>query len=268
MMKYLITIIMLCVLGTTGCNNFNMQPTTDVLTDKIINTECKYDDFLVLRNCYPHDKNSFTQGLFFYNNELYESTGLYGSSKLIKNTDIKTGKSEMEYLFESDIFAEGSVVFKNNLYVLTYKEKKVMVFDPKTLELKETLPYNREGWGLTTDGTYLIASDGTSKIYYMDENLNDIESVTVTHNGKEINRINELEYIDGYIWANEWLTNNIIITDKTGNAVKILDFSNLKPHLINDTNDVLNGIAYNKKENKIYITGKRWDTLYELEFKK
>ncbi len=268
-MKLLVTIIVLCALSATGCNNFEMQQPTDVLTNESIKIECGYDEFLNVANTYPHNAESFTQGLFFHDGILYESTGLYGKSKLYKNINIENGTAEKEYAFANDIFAEGSVILNGNLYVLTYKENKVFKFTPETLEPTMVIPYSRQGWGLATDGEYLIASDGSSEIYFMDEKLNDIKQITVTHKGKEVSNINELEYIDGFIWANEWLTNNILIIDpNSGNVVKLLDFTKLCPDEIADTNDVLNGIAYNSQTGKIYITGKRWDKLYELELKK
>jgi glutamine cyclotransferase len=199
---------------------------------------------------------------------MFETTGLYGKSNIYKNIDMQSGKYEKSYSFDNSIFAEGSVVFENELYVLTYKENKVLIFDPDTLKQKRELVYNRQGWGLTTDGKYLIASDGSSEIFFMDKNLNTIKQITVTRDGSPVKNINELEYIDGRIWANEWLTSNIlIINPESGNVVKQLDFSKICNNHNTGTNDVLNGIAYNEKTKKIYITGKRWDTLYELEIK-
>lgn len=227
-----------------------------------------YDEYLCMTNHYHHSTDSFTQGLFFHNEKMYETTGLYGQSSIYKNVDIKSGESEKSYSFDKSIFAEGSVVFNNELYVLTYKENKVLVFDPDTLHLKRELPYNRQGWGLTTDGKYLIASDGSSEIFFMDKQLNTIKQITITREGAPVKNINELEYIEGKIWANEWLTNNIlIINPENGNVIKQLDFTEICNNHNTGTNDVLNGIAYNEKAKKIYITGKRWDSLYELEVK-
>ena len=125
--------------------------------------------------------------------------GLYGKSALYKNIDLKTGNSEIQYNFENNIFAEGSIVFNQKLYVLTYKENKIFVFNPESLNLENTYYYKNEGWGLTTDNEYLIASDGSSKLYFMDKDLNITKEIIVTNNGKAINNINELEYINGYI---------------------------------------------------------------------
>lgn len=227
-----------------------------------------YRDFLNLESTLPHNQNSFTQGLFIHNGKMYESTGLYGESAVYKNINPYRGIPESDYKFESDIFAEGSVVFNGKLYVLSWKENKVFVFDPDTLSLEKELPYNREGWGLTTDGNYLIASDGSANLYYMDENLNDIKALTVTVDGKETANLNELEFIDGRIWANVWLTNEIlIINPENGEAVVVIDFSGLHDKNSADSDDVLNGIAYNPETKRIYITGKRWNSLYEFKIK-
>lgn len=192
--------------------------------------------------------------------------GLYGKSALYKNIDLKTGNFENTYNFENNIFAEGSVIFNEKLYVLTYKEQKILVFNPETLQLENSYHYNRDGWGLTTNNKYLIASDGSSSIFFMDENLNDIQKITVTLNGQEINNINELEYINGYLWANVWLSNKILIINiDNGEVIKTIDFAGLYNSTNND--NVLNGIAYNQDTNKIYITGKRWPTLFEFEIK-
>ncbi len=225
-----------------------------------------YSDALALVCEYPHDTTSFTQGLFFYGGEMYESTGQYEKSKLYKNIDIASGTAETEYSFSGDIFAEGSVVFGDTLYVLTYRENQVLTFDPETLEYKNTYSYPRQGWGLTTDGEYLIASDGTSDLFFMDESLGTQKTVTVRLDGKAQTNINELEYINGEIWANQWLTERILIIDPdNGNVKRVIDFSGMYTPISESQDDVLNGIAYNPESGKIYITGKHWNKLYEFE---
>ena len=226
-----------------------------------------YQDYLELTAKYPHNQQSFTEGLFFYQGKLYESTGLYGESFLYKNMDIKTGEAESYYRFPDSIFLEGTTVFKDQLYALTYQENKAYVLNPNTLEIIKTIFYPREGWGLTTNGEELIASDGSSTIYFMDEDLEVNHSILVTYDGKEIKNINELEYIDGYLWANVWKTNDIlIINPKTGEVIQKIDFTTLYQQG-EDIENVLNGIAYNPDTGKIYITGKRWHTLFEFERK-
>lgn len=258
---FVITLIILIVLISSRIKN---QDTTASSIEQI-----DYTQLLKQTNVYPHNQDSFTEGLFYYDGELYESSGLYEKSFLSKNINLSTGKAENTYIFPDDIFAEGCTILNDKLYVLTYKENKTFLFDKDALDLQKEYEYNhnREGWGLTTDGTYLITSDGSSHIYFMDEELNDVKSITVKLNGNEISNINELEYINGYIWANVWQTNYIIIIDSnTGNVVKLLDFSNLLTEdNKTDKINVLNGIAYNKQTNKIYITGKNWEKIFEFE---
>ena len=226
------------------------------------NNRVSYKDKLTIINEYPHDTESFTQGLFFYDNKLYESVGLYGKSKVIKNINIEDNTFEKDRKFDSSIFIEGSTIYNNKIYVLTWKENKVYVLDKDNLNTIEILNYDKEGWGLTTDGIFLIASDGSNKIYFMDERLNVKKTISI----KGINKINELEYIEGYIWANIYKSNDIIIINpENGNIVKIINFDGLY-NKSKDNESVLNGIAYNN--NKIYITGKKYDTLYEFELKR
>ena len=236
--KYLI--IVFFIILSIGCTTYK-------------NINCKYTEYISSIKVYPHKNDSFTEGLFFYNNELYESTGLYGKSKVYKNINLKTGEESKSYSFDDLVFAEGSVIYNNKLYVLTYKEKKVFEFDFESLEVTHVYDYGREGWGLTTDGEYLIASDGSENIYYMDEYLNDVKN------------INELEYINGYIWANVWETDIIlIINSKTGEVVKQIDFSGILSDKYKDENiDVLNGIAWN--DGKLYITGKNYPVIFECK---
>lgn len=225
-------------------------------------------DMFCITSEYPHNTSSFTQGLFFYNGELYETTGRYGESNIYKNIHVREGTFETQYSFDNTIFAEGSTVFEGVQYVLTYKENKVFTFNPETLEPTAVIDYPYEGWGLTTDNKYLIASDGTEIIRFFDKNLNIEKTIKVTLDGEGINRINELEFINGKIYANRWLTNDIlIICPESGNVLKVIDASVLLKKQSEDINDVLNGIAYNPENGKLYLTGKRWDTLFELEFK-
>ena len=227
-----------------------------------------YTEALTLVNSYPHKTDSFTQGLFFYDGKMYESTGRYGESRLMKNIDLKTGNCEWRYSFDENIFAEGSTVFNGRIYALSWKENKAFVFEPETLALEKTLEYPRQGWGLTTDGKFLIASDGTAELYFMNESLETVKTVRVTRSGKEIANINELEYIGGYIWANVWLSNEIIIINpENGKVEKTLDFTGLYDNKSSDADDCLNGIAYNEENGRVYITGKRWNTLFEFKLK-
>lgn len=221
-----------------------------------------YLSIFKLQNIYNHDTSYFTQGLFFYDNKLYESTGLYGKSKIIRYLNLKEDITKEENNIDSNIFGEGSVIFNNKLYVLTWRENRVLIYNIDNLQLNKVLKYPRDGWGLTTDGKYLISSDGSSNIYFMDENLNDIKKIKVSLNDKDVININELEYINGYIWANIWKENYIIVINpQNGEVTQLIDFTDLIPKGLNEES-VLNGIAYNN--GKYYITGKNWPIIYEL----
>lgn len=252
-----ITLILTCLLlavSVSGCSGMS-----DTVT---------YTEALTLVNSYPHKTDSFTQGLFFHDGKIYESVGRYGESGLMKNIDFKTGNCEWRYSFDENIFAEGSTALNGKIYVLSWKENKAFVFDPETLVLEKTVEYPRQGWGLTTDDENLIASDGTAELFFMNESLETVKTVTVTRSGEKIANINELEYIGGYIWANVWLSNEIIIINpENGKVEKTLDFTGLYDNKSNDANDCLNGVAYNEENGRVYITGKRWNTLFEFEIK-
>lgn len=214
---------------------------------------------------YNHDVSSYTQGLFFHDGELFESTGQYGSSTFRK-VDLATGKALKRLDFGKKYFIEGSVMLDGNLYILTWTNKMVFVYDAATLGYKQSWSYPREGWGLTTDGRSLIASDGTARIYFLDRNLKQERFINVKLNGKYIKYINELEWIDGKIWANVYTTDTIlIINPEDGNVEGVVDCEGLLPDKLRtyDT-DVLNGIAFNPADGKIYLTGKNWPKMYEI----
>ena len=215
---------------------------------------------------YPHDTGSYTQGLFFYDGDMYESTGQYGSSTFRK-VELSTGKPLEKLDFNRKYFVEGSVVLGDNLYILTWESKVAFIYDAKTLEYKSTVSYPREGWGLTTDGTQLIASDGSSKLYFLDGNYKLRKAVDVKLDGRPVRNLNELEYIDGKVWANVYTTDLIVIINPSTGAVEAtVDCTGLLPaHLREPRTDVLNGIARDPATGKIYLTGKYWKRLYEIE---
>lgn len=214
---------------------------------------------------YPHDTTSYTQGLFFKDGQLYESTGLNGKSTF-RVVDLKTGKALRKLDFDKKYFVEGSVIFDDNLYILTWENKVVFIYDAETLEYKSTHRYARQGWGLTTDGESLIASDGSANLYFMGPDLKLKERLFVTLNDRPVNWLNELEYINGRIWANVYTREEIaIINPRTGKVEGIVDCSGLLPRdLRGEYTDVLNGIAYNAEDGKIYLTGKNWPRIYEI----
>lgn len=215
---------------------------------------------------YPHDRTSYTQGLFFYDGQMYESTGLNGKSTFRK-VDIRTGKALYRLNFDRRYFLEGSVEKDGNIYMLTWQNNVAFVYDAKTLKYKKSYSYPREGWGLTTDGKSLIASDGSANLYFLEDDFRTARKLNVRLNGRPVNDLNELEYIDGKIWANVYLTDLIVIVNPAdGNVEATVDCSGLLPSRLRyDDTDVLNGIAYNPQNEKIYLTGKNWCRLYEIK---
>lgn len=215
---------------------------------------------------YPHDEMSYTQGLFFQGDKMIETTGQKGESTL-RLVDLQTGKALRKLDFDTKYFVEGSIVLDGDIFILTWQNKVAFVYDAKTFEYKRTYSYPREGWGLTTDGKSLIASDGSARLYWMDKNFRQEKSLTVKLNGRPINQLNELEWINGKIWANVYMTDMIlIINPSSGEVEATVDCTGLLPrHLRDEYTDVLNGIAYDPATKKIYLTGKYWKRLYEVE---
>lgn len=214
---------------------------------------------------YPHDTGSYTQGLFFQDGQMYESTGQYGLSSFMK-VDLETGAALERMDFNDEYFVEGSVMFEGNLYILTWTNRKAFVYDAETLEYKAAWKYPREGWGITHDGRNLIASDGSANLYFMDGNFAQQKKLKVTLEDRPVRFLNELEYIDGKIWANVYTTDSIVIINpKTGKVEGLVDCTGLLPRALHEpSTDVLNGIAYDEKTGKIYLTGKNWPRLYEV----
>lgn len=215
---------------------------------------------------YPHDTDSYTQGLFFHNGQMYETTGLNGKSTLRK-VDISTGKAIERKNFDKKYFLEGSVVLNDNMYILTWDSGLAFVYGADSLDYKATWSYPREGWGITTDGKQLIASDGSATLYFMDDKFALQRRVYVKYDDRPVRWLNELEYIDGKIWANIYTTDEIVIINpKDGKVVGLVDCRGLLPrNLHTSETDVLNGIAYNPQTGKIYLTGKNWPKLYEIK---
>ncbi len=217
---------------------------------------------------YPHDMAAYTQGLSFHEGKLYETTGQYGTSS-IRTVDLESGRPVLNKKLNAKYFAEGSVVLDGTLYVLTWTNKVAFLYDAATLEYRKTVGYPREGWGLTTDGRQLIASDGSASLYFMDKNLKLQRKQTVTLNGRPLKNLNELEWIGGKVWANVYLTDMIAIIDpRSGKVEGTVDCAGLLPdELWTSATDVLNGIALDAA-GRIYLTGKNWPKLYQIELVK
>lgn len=219
-----------------------------------------------IEKVYNHDRSSYTQGLFVENGVMYESSGQYGHSSFRK-VDLGTGRVLARTDFPKEYFVEGSCVLDGILYILTWNEETCFVYDLATMTPLANIRYSGEGWGITTDGRNLIMSDGSSRISFRDPSTFEVlRTVDVMLDGKKLNFINELEYIDGMIWANVYLTDRIAIIDPSdGKVVSLLDLADLYPVRERIPGaDVLNGIAYDKSTGKIYVTGKLWPKLFEI----
>lgn len=233
-----------------------------------------FSQFVVLQTK-PHNVNNFTQGLFFSadGKKMYESVGLYGESAMIL-TDFVTGAELARQNIVSNHFAEGACLLRQHIYQLTWREGIIYVRDATTLAVLSRLAYPRIGWGLTTDGTRLIASDGSSKLYYMNTQLQTLQILTVKHAGMPVGNLNELEWMpagtlgtDALILANRWLTPYIYaLNPKNGLVVARWNFQKLTGNNGGPDN-VLNGIARRATDAKgvVWITGKRWSKIYQVK---
>lgn len=218
---------------------------------------------------YPHDTSFFTEGLEFYKGTLIESTGLEEKSRLLQY-DLETGKVKQQVQLDKASFGEGVTVFRDTVYQLTYRESKVNVYRVQDFQKIKELPFTGEGWGLTNDSTSLIATNGSNNLYYYEPGtFKLVKKVAVNENDAPAVNLNELEYINGYLYANQWQMNYLLKIDpSTGNVVAKMDLSAVarQEKVLNPNAEVLNGIAYNPATNKVYITGKNWSKIYQLQF--
>jgi glutamine cyclotransferase len=218
-------------------------------------------------NTFPHDTTSYTEGLEFYKDTLYESGGQYNKSKLFKY-DYKTGKVYKNTPLEGKYFGEGITILNNKVYQLTWKEKTGFIYNTETWKLEKTFTFDKdiEGWGMTNDGTNFYQSDGTEKIWTMNPETQKMTGyINVYTNSSKIKSVNELEWINGKIYANIYERDAVaIVNPQTGAVESILDFSGLRKLLKYKKSEVLNGIAYNPKTKTIFITGKYWDSMFEV----
>ncbi|MCF0175113.1 MAG: glutaminyl-peptide cyclotransferase [Bacteroidales bacterium] len=217
---------------------------------------------------YPHSRESYTQGLYFSKDgTLYETTGGYGTSNFMK-VDILSGKALQSVSFNKKFFGEGSVALNGKVYILTWENHLVFVYDEATMTYEKTYSWPYEGWGITTDGTNLILSTGSATLYYVNpDTFKILKRVNVTSSDRPMRLLNELEWIDGKIWSNVYLSNLILIINPDNGKVEgIVDCTGLLPDSLRKADtDVLNGIARNPLTGKIYLTGKLWPQLYEVE---
>ena len=225
-----------------------LADTVPIYTYKVINT-------------YPHDNEAFTQGLVFEGGYLYEGTGRYGASTLRK-VQLKTGKVVQIYKLPPQFFGEGITIYKNQIIQLTWQSQIGFVYDIKSFSLLRKFRYPTDGWGITHDGKQLIMSDGTATLYFLNpENFEKTGTLQVRDANGPVKNINELEYIQGEIYANVWKKNLIArISPKNGIVVGWIDLGGLCKW-----NGVLNGIAYDREHGRLFVTGKRWPYIYEIK---
>ena len=235
----------------------------EIYTYKIINT-------------FPHDKGAYTQGLEFYNGFLYEGTGRKGSSS-IRKVELKTGKVLQRKDLDEQYFGEGITIFKNKLYQLTWQSGIGFVYDLNTFEQEKIFKYTKsqEGWGLTHNEEKIIKTDGTELIWFLDpETLVEESYIEVYTNERKVEKLNELEYVNGLIYANIWQQNSILMVNpNTGKVEGVANLTSLKTLIdkeqkLDDADEVLNGIAFDKENNRLFVTGKHWSKLYEIELLK
>jgi glutamine cyclotransferase len=214
---------------------------------------------------YPHDRDAFTQGLVYADGVLYEGTGLNGESEL-RRVELETGEVLQSVALEEQHFGEGIALLGNRIYQLTWQSQTAFVYDRETFEPVGTLSYPTEGWGLTTDGERLIMSDGTSRIVFRDpETFAELGSIDVQDSGQPIPNLNELEYIDGEIWANVWQSDVIARIDPaTGRVTGWINLAGLLERRARQA-DVLNGIAHDPTTGRLFVTGKLWPRIFEIE---
>ena len=220
-------------------------------------------------NTFPHDTKAFTQGLLFADGVLFESTGLYGESSL-RRVELATGKVLTRVDLAPEMFGEGLALLHGELFQLTWREGRCFVYDAATLAKKRELTYDSEGWGMTTDGAELVVSDGTALLRYVDpRTFKTTRTLTVVDGSHALDHLNELEWVRGEIFANVWGRNAIARIDpRSGAVTSWIDLSTLpEPRREVLPDDVLNGIAYDDKADRLFVTGKRWGHVFQITWR-
>ena len=217
---------------------------------------------------YPHDPEAFTQGLAFAGGYLYEGTGLTGQSSL-RQVELETGQAIKDLQLPADLYGEGITILGDRVFQLTWKSHRGFVYDLESFALLGEFSYAGEGWGITHNGSALIMSDGSANLYFIDpETFSLIRQIEVHDDRGPVSRLNELEYIGGEIYANVWLSDRIArISPETGQVTAWIDLTGLsrQEQGVKDANDVLNGIAYDAVNGRLFVTGKRWQQIYQKE---
>jgi glutamine cyclotransferase len=245
------------------------KSTIDTRIEILSSIEPKLLSYTVV-NSYPHDVKSFTEGLEFYNGFLFESTGQKGTS-YFRKIDYKTGKVITQINLDSKYFGEGITFINNQLFQLTWQDSVGFIYNANTFKLEKEFKYDKqiEGWGMTNNSTFIFQSDGTEKIWKMNPKTIKMEDyINVYTNSSKIKNINELEWVQGTIYANIWQKDVIIqIEPTTGVVLGVLDLSDLRNKIVASSEDFLNGIAYNSATKTFFVTGKNWNKLFEIKIK-
>ncbi len=273
-MRWVLLLIHVCLILSCGNNDVpsGKSPNTNSAIGKAM-TESDVPAPNVLRESvtvtarFRHDTFAFTQGLAFWNGRLFESTGQYGQSEL-RLLDLATGRVLRRIKLDAQLFGEGMTVLGGKAYVLTWLNQQAQVYDATSFKLERTHTYSGEGWGLTNNKQELFMSNGTNVITVRDpETFSVLRSIAVTYLGKPLHRLNELEWINGELWANVWQTEEIVCIDpSSGAVVRVLDLSGLLPDAERPVQaDVLNGIAYDSLTQSTYVTGKNWPWIYRIQ---
>lgn len=269
-MKRLLILVFGLVFLYSCNNNNNSEEKTVSITNSI---EPPQTIPYTIVGSHPHDTSSYTQGLIWYNNALYESTGMEGHSRLMK-TDLQTGKVLKSVDLTPEFFGEGITILNDKIYQLTWQNHKVFVYDVKTFKKIGEFAWEHDGWGITDNGTDIIISTGESNLYFIDPASFKIKKIIgVFDNNGPVGNLNELEYIDGSIYSNIYLTDYIVRIDASnGHITGKMDFNDILAkagkQVDTEAGYVLNGIAYDKLKNTLLITGKKWPLLFELKINK
>lgn len=269
--------IILIAIFLSSCNGCSSSPDHDSSLPMPINVPAPEPIIFKVTNVYPHDPMSFTQGLEYHDGKLYEGTGEFKRSKLMV-VNIKTGIAEKTHTIpDPTIFGEGITILNNKVFQLTWQNNKIFEYNINDITRPiKTYPWPHEGWGVTNNGHELIISDGiTPNLYFVtpDENSGQMiinKTLAVRDNIGPVQNLNELELINGSVYANQWLTNNILVIDTTtGHVTGILNFTGIMkqydPEAVLQDGSVLNGIAYDSASGRLFITGKDWPKLFEIE---
>jgi glutamine cyclotransferase len=254
MQRYTVMILILMGILFAGCLQQEPEQETGWFTYEVVSV-------------YPHDPEAFTQGLLYNQEFLYEGTGLTGRSSLRK-VDLETGSVLKIRELDPQLFGEGITLYKDRIIQITWQSHRGFVYDKDTFELLEEFTYPTEGWGITFDGRYLVMSDGTAALHFLDpETFQEVKNIEVHDDSGPVTKLNELEFVKGRIYANVWLTDTIIMIDpETGEVEGWIDLEGLlSSQGFTQQADVLNGIAYDSQGDRLFVTGKLWPYLFEIK---